>query len=106
MNVKGVVFVILLAVVVLYVAMGYRAQHALERAVCNASRRFAAAPETFRAARGPHEYLGGEYLDDCICLKLRKTDARRALHVAWWTWPWTLGASEEDLKANFVRHFI
>lgn len=81
MNVKGVIFVILLAVVALYVLMGYRAQRALERAVCGAHR-------------------------DCICLKLRKTDARRALQVAWWTWPWTLGASEEDLKANFVRHFL
>jgi hypothetical protein len=80
MNAKGVVFVAL-CVVALYVVMGYRAQHALERAVCGSTR-------------------------DYVCLKLRKTDARRALHVAWWTWPWTLGTSEEDLKANFVRHFL
>ena len=81
MNTKGVVFVILVAAVGLYIVMGYRAQRSLESAVCGSTR-------------------------DYVCLKLRKTDARRALQVAWWTWPWTLGASEEDLKANFVRHFL
>lgn len=81
MNVKGVVFVSLLAIVVLYVLMGYRAQRALERAVCGSTR-------------------------DYACHMLRNTDARFALQVAWWTWPWTLGKSDEDLMANFDKHFV
>jgi hypothetical protein len=84
MNSKGVL--VLFAVILcisLYVLMGYRAQHALERAVCGATRE--------------------EYLGDYTCLKLRKS---MALDVAWWTWPWTLGRSDEVLRDNFVKHFL
>lgn len=107
MNSRGavVLFIVLLAFA-LYFLMGYRAQRALERAVCGASRRFVGAPETFRATQGSHEYLGDEYLDDHACHMLRNTDARFALQVAWWTWPWTFGKSDEDLMANFDKHFV
>ena len=88
MNSKGVL--VLFAVILcisLYVIMGYRAQNALERAVCSGTR------DVSR-----HEYLG-----DYTCLKLRKS---MALDVAWWTWPWTLGSSAEVLRDNFVKHFL
>lgn len=67
--------------IAIYFLMGYRARNALERAVCN----------------GRH---------DVLCHQLRYGNARAALDAAWFTWPWTVGLSEEDLQLNFVRHFL
>lgn len=81
MNIKVVAF-LGCVLVITYVVMGFRASSALERAVCD----------------GKHDFA---------CSILRDTDARTvALQVAWWTWPWNLGKSPQDLRESFVAHFV
>jgi hypothetical protein len=93
MSVK-VVLAFLGVLAITYAIMGFRASTALERAVCDGR------PEVFVPAPAGTKRLRN------ACNILRDTDATVALQVAWWTWPWNLGKSPQDLRESFVAHFV